>query len=412
MPRKKTEIDKEILEALKYQIRIKSGLECVSFSQITWLQHDIKKSANEYLSLQTLNRLFLIIKNNFNPSLNTLNVLAQYLRYRSFDEFVQLNSKIDAEKPKATFELRFLLAMFTNVDPYSESELILQDVFDNVFTLLKNDAAGFSGLYPAMAATPFGRKYFFEKFINIDALDKEFGDGLKYYMLYANSREQILFASNLSCYRYFLTSNAKSFFDYYSVIKTYSEAEIMTFNPLVIGQYYAARVFARYFQKNNELLEIDFTPLEPHSRYFERYIVAEALVLTSEFEQAWALLNMNTNQSYSLFPSSDKELVTQFNILWLLSGLYAKKINAHRAIQVFSQLKDKPLKILSECLYSIFILFLKRDLFPKIVKQKDLNAQITHLINKTGFIHFHDCDQLVRKKNNNHLMAINGKKNN
>lgn len=411
MPRKKTEINKNILEALKYQIKIKSGLECNSFSQITWLQHNIKKSGNENLSLQTLNRLFLIIKNEFNPSLNTLNVLSQYLKYSSFTEFAQLNANWDNSIKNPTFELRMLDAIFSKIDPNAGSEVILKELIKNTFKFLKEDGNAFSDIYQAMATSPFGRKYFFEQNINMDGLDKAFGEGLKYYMLYAGNKEQMLFATNLTCYRHFLTSNAELFSETFKATKTYSEDEVINFSPLVIGQYYATKVFAQFLEKDRDFFEINTDVLQNQSRFYERYFVAEALVLANKFEQAWYLLNLNSTQSYTLFPSGDEELVTQFNILWLMSGFYSKNISVTRATQVFSKFKERPLKILYEDLYTLLLLFLKKDLFQKTSIQKDVDAQIHHLICKTGFIHFNDYDQLLRKKiDNNYLMDINGKK--
>jgi len=408
MSRKKTEIDKNILETLKYQIKIKSGLECNTFNQISWLQQDIKKSVNENLSLQTLNRLFFLIKTSFNPSLNTLNVLSQYLRYSSFAEFSHLNSNRNNDKKHSSFELRFILALFSNINPNAESDLILQKVIKNTFKISKQDEKTFDGLYPSMAATPFGRKFFFEQYINMDGLDKEYGDGLKYYMLYADTKEQMLFATNLLCYRYFLTSDISSFSNYFKLINNYRVNDVMTFSPLLKGQYHATMIFAQYFGLRLDAGEINLNNVQTQSSFYERYFLAEALVLTNEFEHAWSLLNSGSTPSYSLYPSDDEELATQHDILWLISGFYSKRINFYRAMQIYSQVKDKPMKFLSEKLYTLFLLFLKRDLLYKTINLNEINSQILHLINETKFIHFHSYAKRTHEKYEKSLMDING----
>ncbi len=410
MSRKKTEVQEYLLEELRNQIKKKSGLECNSFSQMCQLQHDIRKNINEYLSLQTLNRLFVIIKTDFNPSLNTLNLLCQYLRYNSFLEFSHLHSSLNTQKIGLSFELRFILSIVANVNHKLPTEHTVDQIARNICKLVAEDDNLRAGFYTAMASSEFGRKYFFELYPNIDRLDKEFGEGLKYYVLYTDNRFQLLLAYSLFSLRYFLTSDHGLFTWYCNLVRSYSVNEIMSYSPQLIGMYYSSMIFRQYINSVTDDEEIDLSVLHAPTLSLSKCMAAEALILTGEFELAWGLLNNNSNQTYSLFPSGNEEQHTQFNILWLMSGFYSKNINAHRALQMHFQLKDKPLKIESQVIYNMFMLQLKRVLFPKASVQKEVDAQVKMIIEKSGFIYFNEYTEKLNTLNDSHLMVINGKK--
>src|SRR5688572_17012218 len=135
MARKRNQVNACILEALKDQVKLRSNLECNSFADMQQLQQEIRKTMDEYLSLQTLNRLFGIIRNDFSPSLNTLNIIAQYLQYNSFREFVELNDKPGLLKKLASFESKFIFSVFSSVDPDKEDDHILQTVIRNILNI-------------------------------------------------------------------------------------------------------------------------------------------------------------------------------------------------------------------------------------------------------------------------------------
>ena len=108
MPRKPNQVNDSVLEVLKSQLKARTNLECNSFADMQLLQQEIRRTMNEYLSLQTLNRLFGIIRNDFHPSQHTLNVLAQYLQYNTFHEFARLNDTPQLGKKQVSFESKFI----------------------------------------------------------------------------------------------------------------------------------------------------------------------------------------------------------------------------------------------------------------------------------------------------------------
>ena len=414
MPRKPTAINEQALEALKTQLRIRLKLDCSSFADMQQLQSEIKNTMGEYLSLQTLNRLFGIIKTHFNPSYNTLNVLSQFLGYQSIAEFERLNDGNTIEMRPASFESKFLLSIFSTVQAGPDSLEALQQVVRNILVMMRNNPDLAGEIYPAMASIPFGRKYFFEQFINMDALDRHYGDGLKYYLLHAGNREQQFFAYNMYCLRYFLTAETELFRKYCDQVNAFGTDEITGFDARAIGGYLATRILQKYMNGNAGQQEghvADSIPLPGNnpSAYQARYRVAEALVLCGEFEKAWDWLNTHLH-SFSFITRGEDDFITQVCILRLISGFYSGSMTVIKARQSFSELQSRQTCVSSQDYHAILLLLIKKNLFPKAVVQKEVDLKINRLIQKTGFNFFHRYEQLLEKTQENFLMDINGRK--
>src|SRR3712207_3610692 len=97
MARKSLLVRRESLETLRQLLRKKSNLDCSNSSDMQKMQVEIKKATGFYLSIQTLNRFFGLVQSGFNPSLDTLNILSQFLKYKSFQEFEKINTATAVE---------------------------------------------------------------------------------------------------------------------------------------------------------------------------------------------------------------------------------------------------------------------------------------------------------------------------
>lgn len=408
MARKRTAVNENALPLLKRLIRIKINLNCSSSSHIQQLQHDIQQLTGEYLSSQTLNRFFGIIHTGFNPSMHTLDTLARYVGYKSFAEFETLNTEKNAEQINATFTSRFIVSVFAQINPEDKIEPGILQVIKNIATLMADNRQLAAEVYCAMAPSVFGRKFFFEQFVNIDALNGVYGDGLQYYLLNAHNREQKFFAYILYCYRYFLTGNATQFQKYCHLLNAYRQSEIMTFHPLLIDRYYAVLVFNQVMGKDDpaqaehgkgELADFDIWSSHAKSFYCAGYLVGEALLLAGEFGRSWDILNSDEIKPASLTGCLQEEFTTHLNILKLTSGFFSNHISTKRALSLYMELNEKPLPVLLHDYLSFYLLFLKRSLFPKASVRKEVNEQLQFLIKKTGFVYFNEFDlQLNRSE--------------
>ncbi|NII27378.1 hypothetical protein HB364_19975 [Pseudoflavitalea sp. X16] len=405
MARKRTAVNENALQLLKRLIKIKLNLDCSTSSHIQQLQHDVQLVTGESLSAQTLNRFFGIIRTGFNPSVHTLDTLARYVGYKSFSEFETLNAGKKAEQINATFSSKFIVDVFSQIDTEDKIEPGILQVIKNIATLMADDRQLAADVYCAMAPSVFGRKFFFEQFVNIDALDSVYGDGLQYYLLNAHNREQKFFAYVLYCYRYFLTANATLFQKYFNLLNVFRQSEIMNFHPLLVDRYYAVLVFNQIMQKKeinsldsmNELADFDIWSSHAKSCYCAGYLVGEALLLAGEFGRSWEVLNSDEIKPSFLTGCLRDEFVTHLNILKLMSGFFSNHISTKRALSLYAELNDKPLPVLLHDYLSFYLLFLKRSLFPKAIVRKEVNEQVQYLVKKTGFVYFREFDLQLTK---------------
>jgi hypothetical protein len=410
MSRKRTAVNEHALLLLKHLVKARLNLDCSTFSHIQQLQEDIKQTTGEYLSLQTLNRFFGIIQNDFNPSINTLNTFSKYVDYQSFFEFEQFNPLESLVKEQSSALSRFIVSIFSSISPEASLEPGILVVARNTVKIMKEDRRLASQVYYAMAPHPTGRKYFFEQFINIDALDKEYGDGLRYYLLHAETREQKFFAYNIYCYRYFLTGNIPLFQKYFTLLGTFGQSEILTFHPLFIDRYYATCVFNQVIRKaengqSNGLTDTmaDLDMLSSHAKSFcyAGYLVGEALLLAGEYGRAWDILNSDEIKPASLPACLQEEFITRLDIFKLLSGLLSNHIRVKKALSLYAELSAKPLPVLSQDYLSFFLLLLKRNLFPRPGIRKEICEHMSLLVQKTGFHYLTGYEQLVCRSDSN-----------
>jgi hypothetical protein len=363
MSRKPTIANENSIKLLKEFIRKKSNLGCTSFNEIQQLQFKIKKDTNEYISNQTLNRFFGLIKNNFKPAAATLNVLAKYVQYNSFKDFELLNTQ-EQSQSKSLKSCKLVLSLFSDVHASNKTEEGILDIFKNMCTLIEKNPDMIPDVYPFMARSDIGREYFFKQLINIDALNSHYGDGLNYFLLNTNNREDHLFAYTLLCFRYFLTNQPFWFDHYFEKINQYKLDEIRSFHPFLLGRYYATCVFKNVIDNkpiniNPETLEsfnrIDRTKF-PYAAFPKaEYIFGLSLLLAQEYSLSWEVLQMGSRYLKNIPIYMDKSFVTQYELLQLYAGYCSTQISKKRATEQLKGIQEKSFYLLSTELFSILV---------------------------------------------------------
>lgn len=419
MPRKPTHVDESALDTLRQFIRTKASLECTSFYEIQLLQDKIRKEVSDHLSVQTLSRFFGLTKNGFKPSAGTLNILARYTDYHSFGEFELLNKNIETTDSSVIFHM--ITSMFSQIEPGSTEEKGLIQVLKNVYRMIERDDRLCMEIYPFMASTQFGRKYFFEKFVHIDALGKHYGAGIKYYLLHAIEREQQFFAYGTLCFRYLLTGDDIRFYHYYHLLQQFELPEVMSFHPWLIGRYFASAVYRQCIEKQTPDIGDEARKVLSQKNHFAgrygnfpyiEYVLGEALILAEDFEAAWAVLNSCNHPASDVPEGAEEGYLAQFDLLKLFSGFFSGKIHPSRMPANLSILKKRPFYFLSVSYFSIFLFILETNLDLKPTIIRNLKNHIMYLVEKTGFVHFLS---LIKKEEPakeiiSPLMIINEKK--
>ncbi len=381
---------------LKELVRLKSGLPCNSFSDIQLLQFQIKKSTGEYLSVQTLNRLFGLIKNDFHTSTVTLDIIAQYLNYDSFADFVKIY-----HQPAKTLALNeqtadMLTIMFRDIDPLHGNEVCLYKVFLNIYKMIDKSEDLDNILYARMARTALGRKYFFENCVYLDKLNGHYGTGIDFYILHANKKEEFLFAHSILCLQYFLNSNNAGFEFHFEKIRNYTVADINTFSSVVIARYGAALIFneilsSSFYGNNEKVSAIIKMVTDRNAAEFQTrlgcIILAEALLLGGAYDEVLQILGKPDKEFHSYFNDNEETpYLNQENLLRTYAGFSAGAVGLHEKIETIN---NKPFHFLSNDFYSILLNQLML-LTGNNRDTKTAETNLLQLINKTGFIYFNE----------------------
>jgi hypothetical protein len=415
MPRKQLTINPDHLDALKQFVREKAKLHCNSTADIEELRLKIKASQNERLSPQTLKRLFGVIKSNFNPALDTLNILSRYLGYESFSDFEAFNEGKQPQPHQRSLTFNVLAAILNHLEqPKMDSDKINQLV-QNILMVIERDPSLCTDFYPYAAATDFGRKHFYEQNVNMDALNGHYGNGLKLYLVHATNNLERLYAYCMLCLKYFLKEDIELFFQYYSFLKLYDKDDIQQSPPLTASRYYATLILGNALQNtlalNIETLMADIKNHEGRNACIKRdpnciSPIIDALVLTGYLDEAYQLLR---NISITVYPmeQSGNRTYNQLNLMVLFIEVFSGKISIGKATHKYNNSIDGNYPKGCEMYYTIFEKILKE--FLRMRQNNGNNARhLLHLINETGFNYFHLFkNRLLSEKS---LMDINGYK--
>ncbi len=396
MPRKPTQVSNTSILLLKQFVQKKANLNCQSFADIQQLQFKIRKSIDEYLSVQTLNRFFGLIKNDFKPSAVTLNILARYINYNSFEEFELLQAEAKEKDTESSATVMLLNSLFSTMEYNGKIESGVLSIVRNLHFLMQKHTSLAKDVYPFMASSQFGRKYFYEQFVHIDSLNKSYGDGLNYFLIHCKDKESCFFAYNVLCLRYFLSERQQQQQHYYKKVSAYALEEIKEFNTTNIARYYATLVlnelhFANIDETVKEALrlfkETRINNLRASVWLQPEMILAEALLLRDEHELAWGVLEEGKRCFNAIGDTIPNEIKTQYDLMHLYASYYAGKISTGKAATELLSLQAKPVSFMSKDYYALLLNNLYNDVLPKSFG-KLTDQQIELLIKKTGFFFF------------------------
>lgn len=390
MSRKRTSVNEDAIELLRHFVKSKANLSCETFAQVKTLYDLIQHTTGEVVSVQTLSRFFGVVKSDFNPSIHTLNTLSRYLGHDSFRSFESINQEGGPKNEMSGVIFDLFFSMFSEINHGSNQKI--HELTRNVHKWMNKNPNYVTDVYSALAKTGTGRKLFFEDFVYVDALNNGFGNGLNYYILHADNNEQKFYGYTLNCYRFFVTGETQKFREYFELIRQFKQSEIASFHPIVVDRYYAAVLFNYFLSPEEKAHEfeqemIDFDILTSTSIITAHfgYHVAEAFVLTGEFQRAWEILHNNHAMNNHVPDCLKMDFDIQLRIWKLICGICTNNYSKRRCLADFLELQNRPLPILSEKYFAFFLLSIKYKLFTRLNIRRQVKESIDLLVETTGF---------------------------
>lgn len=375
-------------ELLKIEIERVLGRKILTSADCRYLCNDLKLH-NQQISFNTLRRFFGFLKYNHNVSAFTLNALASYCGYSSFNDFALVNQNgIDEKNDFYSDILNYLVKTFDAVEVSSAS--------DNTFASYALQAIQFIDKHPALAnsfqsriaQTENGRIFYFENCLNLDRLNTYVGEGLRYYISATEDPGCILYGNYILALKNWLVNDTlqseinhkrilsidQNTFAHpshegycYLSILLYSNAHQETINKTIQQLYTLA-------QANQALISKDIF-------YFRFYIhLLNSLVLTQHFSEALYFIS-----ELEKFIPHEPPIDRNIKLLDLVPVLKAislcKTGQVDKSKKIFSQINPTGFHFLHQRYLSILYLALKGQ-FQKI---KSDETQTRLLIKETGF---------------------------
>jgi hypothetical protein len=360
------------LEQLRTIIIKKFGKPIGNHYDVIQLQDAIERDAGKRISTQTIKRFFGLIKSSSRPDPSTLDAFAGYLNFTSYKDFQTwlqlLNS--NATSTENDWASEIVLHILKDIYPENLHEQGILQLVKNLFSLFERHPNLTSTIYPKLAESKFGRRYFFQQFVHYDALASHYGMGLEHYLLHESDKHSRLFALSMLCLRDFLTCNDSGCNYYYDKIKEYSLQEVNQYHPFLIGRYYASKLFsnanaginsADYISEvNHLLLNNDYTCTDIYEGFpCVELVFAEGLIFTGYFEQAFQLLDDNKVKRYHHPVMMDDAFKNHLNILRSFSGLLAGKQSVAQTQKQLPALERAPVYFLCSNYSGLFMNILK-----------------------------------------------------
>lgn len=213
-------MEREYIGQLKLYIEKTLGRKVLSSTDCRYLFNDITHQLDSTISFNTLRRFFNLMETKHEQSAYTLNILASYCGFSSFDDFITIvkQKPVDNRTPPNTDLLYYLVMLFKETE--------VNDVNDHTFSRLVRQTITFLEYHPTLidqfqreiAKTPNGQLFYYEQFINVDKLNTYYGDGLRYYLHEKKTIEAQLFGNYLLCFRYWLVMDPINIGKYYQHI--------------------------------------------------------------------------------------------------------------------------------------------------------------------------------------------------
>jgi tetratricopeptide (TPR) repeat protein len=324
-------------------------------------------------------------------SVYTLNILAAYCGFSSFDDFVNVVKEKTVEKNgQANNDLLFYLVML-----FKETDEI--DPNDHTFYRLVRQTISFLEYHPELidnfqreiVKTNNGQIFYFEQFINIDRLNSFYGDGLRYYLHEKKTIEAQIFGNYLLCLRYWLTMDAKSLARHYTILLQHEPPKKTP--PTTIAYYYAAQLLYSHVMDT----DMENTLIKARQYYSgislskENFIVvfrfhvilSQALLLTGQYEEALfyidEFLKHRSKYVLPLMESTLPESIHLFKAMTLI--LLGDKATGKEWLD---SLNTCNFFFLSKQYFTILYLSVKQLLKKSSYEQK----QLEYLVRTTGFV--------------------------
>jgi hypothetical protein len=381
----------EQVNDLKLEVERTFGRRILTSADCNELSDHVQQKTGFRLSFNTLRRFFHLIKSEFSPSSNTLNILTKYCGYTSLDNFIRSKENASAQISGQSDAklMKYLVLQFINIEVQHYNDATYLSMVRQTINFLNSCPHIIDQFQREIAKTKNGQTFYFEYFVNIDKLISYYGDGLQYYLNEKKTREAQLFGHSLLCFRYWLANDIRGVEKHYEEVMKYKIDD--TIHLFVCARYFTAQIYqANISGKKNETILI-------HVREFYNQLktnkglvlmlpcflmnISEALLLVGEHKEALYYIE----EAIKKYDERIGEYVDDkvFHALPLYQALALARLGEMtKAKKLLNAIKPDQFYFLWKQYLTILYIHLKELL----QQTKPDRAQIEFIIEETGFV--------------------------
>lgn len=383
-------MESEYVSLLKLYIEKTLGRRVLSSTDCRILFNDITQQLDSTISFNTLRRFFNLMETKHEQSVYTLNVLATYCGFTSFDDFVtiakQKPTETNGQLNKAL--LLYLVMLFRETDVTDANDYTFYRLVRQTITFLEYHPELIDQFQRDIAKTNTGQIFYFEQFVNFDRLNSFYGDGLRYYLHEKKTTEAQIFGNYLLCLRYWLAGDHKRLEKHYNAIIQHDLNKKTP--PAAIAHYYAAQLMqsnvsctdpenimirARQFYSNISLSKENFLSV---SRFYAT--LSHALLLTNQYEEALFYIDeFQKNRKEYALPLMESTLSESIHLFKAIALVHLGDKATGK--EWLDSLNTCNFFFLSKQYFTILYLSVKQLLKKSSYEQK----QLQYLVRTTGF---------------------------
>jgi hypothetical protein len=406
----------EYIDHLRGEVEEHFGRKILTSADCNQLAVEIQAKTAVKMNTNTLRRCFQLVKSDYLPSFNTLNILSQYCGFVSFDDFVKHEEKKTKKRAKSKDHglLRYLTSIFKNLEVQDLNDLTFLNFVRQTINFFRKEPAIVEDFQKAIAHTKNGQTFYFEQFVNIDQLNGYYGDGLRYYLAEKKTKSAQIFGHALLAFRYWLVIEPDACNRHCEQVLQYTVNN--TIHPFVCGRYFATKLY--HAQLNgldpgpvlHEAREF-FTHIRPardNYRFFPCFelILSEALLLAGKPAEALYYLQGCRHEPPQPTPYIDVYLFNAFE-LYEAAALFQLE-HYKEAEELYRKIRPENFYFLSKKYHTILYLQLRDSLHGR----KTNTGHTGLLIQETGFKRLEDFfpDSFLTSCKDEHSSAITEQK--
>jgi hypothetical protein len=328
MPRKATEINQKHLAELKRLVLEQLDFKLLRSVDCDKLAKVVSEQTNTYINGISFKRLYGFTKYPFNPAIQTLDILSQFVGYDNWYEF---GLSFDDNQPISNSELDILLS-FYDFDLINNIEFHdggIQSMSRKIALRFREDVSTFKRAILLIAKKEHAQIFFIEHFPDYDNLCNYYYLLYEAYLKQNKSDSAQLFGNSMLFLKSFWILNE---LDCKKYILEINRIKIdKSLHPYLIGRYFACNLLIEFYYGDKNKVEQLYkaylqlrSQLPKKGKHFldfpaSEYIISEALLQVNAYEKCVELIELAFKEFPLKMEFVRKGYYRQMQLFWLIS---------------------------------------------------------------------------------------------